>query len=264
MKKLLTSTLLIIFLGLIAATQYLYDEEKSKRPKPSPYVLSAEVVRAANLGLDNAASDLIWLSAIQYFGDWQTDEYQKIDDYIFLANELDPKFSYPYAFGVLILPSVNMADEAIKIGEKGLKNIQNDWRIPYYMATTYHINKEDQANALRYFDIAAHTKDAPDNIKVVASVYGSNSDMRDKSKAIWQGIFDNSNDEVVKERAYNYILHYEILELLEVAGEKYKEKTGNYPTDLEQLVSENILKEIPKDPLGFELLMTETGRVTIK
>ncbi len=264
MKNLLITLILIIFLGLIVATQYLYDEEKSRRPKPSPYVLSAEVVRAADLGLHNAASDLIWLSAIQYFGDWQTDEYQKIDDYIFLANDLDPKFSYPYAFGVLILPSVNMADEAIEIGERGLRVINDDWRIPYYMATTYHIQKEDQANALKYFDIAAHTPGAPDNIKVVASIYGSNSDMRDKSKAIWQGIFENSEDEVVAERAYNYVLHYEILEFLEIAAEKYKEKLGSYPSELEQLVSANILKEIPEDPLGFGFLITETGRVTIK
>jgi len=222
------------------------------------------VVRAADLGLHNATSDMIWLSAIQYFGDWQTDKYQKIDDYIFLANDLDPKFSYPYAFGVLILPSVEMADEALEIGKKGLENIDDDWRIPYYMATTYHIQKEDQANALRYFDIAAHTKDAPDNIKVVASVYGSNSDMREKSKAVWRGIFENSEDEVVSEKAYNYVLHYEILDLLEEAAEKYKDKIGSYPSELEQLVDENILKEIPGDPLGFEFAITETGRVTIK
>ena len=66
------------------------------------------------------------------------------------------------------------------------------------------------------------------------------------------------------ERAYNYVFHYEILELLEDAAQKYKEKIGGYPSELELLVSKNILKEIPKDPLGFEFIITETGRATIK
>lgn len=264
MKKLLTSIIILLALGLVVSTQYIYDEEKSKSSKPSPYVLSAEVVRAADLGLHNAASDLIWLSAIQYFGDWQTDKYQKTDDYIRLANELDPKFSYPYAFGVLILPSVDMADEAIEIGEMGIENIDDDWRISYYIATTYHIYKDDQANALKYFDIAANTPGVPDNVKTVAATYGSNQDMRSKSKAVWQGIFENSEDEVVRERAYNYVLHYEIMDFLEEATDKYKDEVGNYPEDLEQLVSGGILKEIPKDPLGYEFVITESGRVRVK
>lgn len=264
MKKILTSIIILFTLGLIVISQYLYDEEKSKRDKPSPLVLGAQAVRAADLGLDSAASDLIWLASIQYFGDWQTDGYQKIDDYINLANELDPKFAYPYAFGVLILPSVNMIDEALKIGEEGLKNVDYDWRIPYYMATTYHISKEDQANALKYFDIAAETPGAPENIKRITATYGSNQDMRAKSKAVWQGIFENSKDEVVQERAYKHVLHYEILDFLEEAAEKYKKKNGNYPEKLDQLVSENILVEIPKDPLGFNFVITEIGRVRIK
>ena len=262
--KILKYFLTAVLLALVVTIQFLYDEEKEKRPKPSPYVLSAEVVRAADLGLHNAASDMIWLSAIQYFGDWQTDKFQKIDDYLFLSSDLDPKFSYPYAFGVLILPSVDMADQAIELGEKGIENVQDDWRIPYYMATTYHIHKEDQANALKYFDLAANTEGAPENIKFVATIYGSNADMRAKSKTVWQGVFENSEDEVVIERAYNYVFHYEILELLEDAAQKYKEKIGSYPSELDLLVSANILTEIPADPLGFELTITETGRATIK
>ncbi len=262
--NILKSFSLIILLSIAVVTQVIYDGEKSRRPKLSPYVLPTEVVKAADLGLHNTASDLIWLSAIQYFGDWQTDKYQKIDDYILLANELDPKFSYPYAFGVLILPSVNMTDQALEIGQRGLENIDDDWRIPYYMATTYHISKNDQENALKYFDISANTPGASDNIKLIAITYGSNANMRLKSKAVWQGIFDNSKDEVVKEKAYNHVLHYEILDFLEKAAEKYKEKFGNYPSDLEQLVSENILVELPIDPLGFELAITTGGRIVIK
>lgn len=264
MKSFLKSLIFISFFALIIASQIFSDGAKAKMEKPSPLVMPAKVAEIIDLGLNNAAADLYWLAAIQYFGDWQDDNYTKLVNYIKAANELDPKFSYPYAFGALILPSLGQTDEAIAIAKDGIANSDPDYRIPYYLAVTYFLNKQDYTSAAYYFDLAARTPGAPDNVKTISASFNSRPDLRSQSIAIWTSIYENTNDEVVRERAKAYILHYEILNLLENAAAQYNKMTGSYPQNIEDLVSTKILKAIPADPFSFSYYIDSEGRARIK
>lgn len=249
-----------MFAGLITC-QFFYDKSKSKSPVVSPYVLNTDVVKASDLGLDSAASSLYWLTSIQYFGGWQSDNYQKMDDYINLVTDLDPNFSHPYAFATLVMPAINLTDQAIEIGKKGVEKSEPNWEIPYNLALVYHMDVKDQANATKYFDIAANTPGAPDNVKWIATNYGTRPDMRDQTLLIWQGIAENTKDEVLRDRANAYIYHYKLMTFLEEAGKEYYQKYGNYPDPVEKLVEAKILKEIPLDPFGYTFKFDTDGRV---
>ena len=263
MKRSFLASIFILIFACIIVVQIFYDSGKGNRVYVEPLILKPEIVKAANLGLNNATADLEWLSAIQYVGGGESRTYEKLADYLFLSANLDQKFSYPYAFGVLMLPMFGQTDRGLELGQLGIDNKINDWRIPYYMATTYH-QKDDQKNAAKYFDIAANTPGAPDNIKKVAATYGTRADIREKTKQIWIGIYDTSNDEVVRERAKNYILHFEILDLLEQAAKEYYKINNKYPTTPDDLVTGRILRAIPPDPFGFVYVFDETGRAQIK
>lgn len=255
--------IIILFSGVILS-QYFFDQNKRKRIKLSPVLPKFEIVEASDLGLDNAFADYYYLSAIQYFGDWRSDNYEKLDDYIKLVNDLNPKFSHPYAFATLILPELGQTDNAIEIAKTGIEKAEPDWQIPYYLAIAYFLNKKDPAEAMRYFDLAARTEGAPENIQKVATNFRTRPDLRQQSKEIWISLYENSNDEVIEERAKKYITHYEILDLLENSAEKYKEKTGSYPSDPELLIKEKILKAIPPDPFGYQFEIGNNGRARIK
>ena len=255
--------IVVLFTGIIFSQRF-YDSAKAKEGKPSPYVPAANVVKAMDLGLDSAAASFYWLSAIQYLGDWQVDGYQKLDDYIVLSNELDPKFSHPYAFASLLLPTVGQADKAIEIGKNGIEKADPDWEIPYYTAMTYHMEKGDSANAAKYFDIAANTSGAPDNIKWVAANYGSRPDLRDQTKMIWQGIVENTNDQELRKHAEVYLYHFELMDFLEQAATKYKNTYNSYPDPIEKLVESQILRELPSDPFGYKFYIDANGRCRIK
>lgn len=263
MKRSFLASVFILIFTCIIVVQIFYDTGKGKQIFIEPLVLKADVVKAANLGLNNATADIEWLAAIQYVGGGESKTYEKLDDYLFLSAELDPKFSYPYAFGVLILPMFGQTDRGLELGQLGVNNKVNDWKIPYYMATTYH-QLDNTEKAAEYFDIAATTPGAPDNIKKIAATYGTRSDLRQKTKQIWIGIYDNSNDEVVRERAKNYILHYEILDLLEQAAKQYYNMNNKYPATPDDLVAAKILRAVPPDPFGFQYTFDETGRAQIK
>lgn len=265
MKKLyLTICFLIAMSGLIYI-QYQFDQNKQKQSVPEPLVLRPEIVRAADLGLHNAASDTAWLAAIQYFGGGQTQTYEKLPDYLFLSADLDTRFAYPYAFGALILPGANKVDEGIRIAKLGIEREIPDYRIPYYLASTYHITLNDQKNAALYFDVAANTTGAPAGIKRVAANYGARPDLRSQTRDIWQGILETSKDDVVKEKAQNYIDHFDLMTELEKLAKIYKERNGAYPADVDQLITEKILPNVPADPFGFQYKFNaETGRAEIK
>lgn len=268
MKKFQKIYLGIVFLFAVTAiifVQFFADQAKAEGSPVDPYVPNSKIVKVLDLGLNNAAADISWLFAIQYFGGRLTPTYDSLDDYLFLSADLDPKFSYPYAFGVLLLPSVGQTDRSFELGEQGIRNSTPDWRIPYYMATTYHMTKNDTENAAKYFDLAAHTVGAPDNIQKVAASYGTRPDLRSQTELIWQGIYDGSTDMVVKERAKDYLTHLALLDFLEEAAKEYKKINNKFPDDTDQLLSSHILRAIPADPFGYQYKFNaETGRAEIK
>ncbi|MEK9156222.1 MAG: hypothetical protein AAB360_02865 [Patescibacteria group bacterium] len=263
MKKNFKFLTIILLLAGIVATQVFYDKQKSKAAYSEPLVLKAEIVKVVDLGLHNAVADLMWLASIQYFGGGTSKTNEKLDDYLFAATELDPKFSYPYAFGALVLPGLKQTDQAVTLADKGIRDADPDWRIPYYLAATYHIDLKDYKNAAKYFDLAARTAGAPANIQAIAASYGTRPDLRSQTKQIWLGIMETSRDETLIERARLYVAHYELLDFLEFYTGEYQKKNGEYPAKLDDLVAAGILKGIPQDPFGLKLIIDpETGRVS--
>jgi hypothetical protein len=260
----LTICFLLLFASLIFC-QYQYDQNRKKVLPPEPFVPNTQVVKAIDLGLDNAAADAAWLAGIQYFGGGETRTYEKLPEYVTLSANLDEKFAYPYAFGALVLPGIGLIDQGIEIAKLGIDRHVADYRIPYYLATTYHINKEDTENAALMFDLAANTPGAPAGIKKVAANYGTRPDLRSQTRDIWQGIHDTTKDDVVKEMARKYLDHFDLLTALEKLANVYKEKNGKYPIDVNQFVTEGILPSVPTDPFGFEYSFDPaSGRTVIK
>lgn len=253
----LRSAIPFFLLASIVLLQYFFDIEKKDRPFIPPAVLPAQAIKLGNLGLHSASSVLMWLNTVQYIP-------SKTAEMIEVTNNLDPKFSYPYAFAALTLPSMKLADKAVTIAKNGLANADPDWRIPYYLATAYHIFLHDRKNAAFYFDMAVNTPGAPEKIKSISARYSANVDELERIKAIWTSIYETSNDPEMQERAKNYLLHVEIVRVLEKALNIYKTRYGYYPLKLEDLVQKKILKDIPLSPLGVSFDIKPGGKIIIQ
>jgi len=257
-SKSIVSTLFLVFiLGIIVSSQYYFDATKTKRSLIPPTIIPAQVIKIGDLGLHSATSALMWIYTIQQ----ASTHPAKVPELIEVTTNLDPKFGYPYAFAALILPPLGFKDEGVNLALKGIQKAGTDWRIPYYLATTYHIFFGDRKNALLYFEIAANTPSAPKEVKIVASRYGTSKDNREQTKEIWNSIYLTSDDEIIKERAIQFITHIEIIELLERAVTIYRQKFGYLPSKIEDLAQPGILKEIPVSPLGVKYLLDPSGRI---
>ncbi|MBI3627615.1 MAG: hypothetical protein HY220_02625 [Candidatus Sungbacteria bacterium] len=247
--------------ALIITSQYQWDRLRGKTD-PLPFLVPPpRTVRAIDLGLHNAAANLLWLNTIQEFSDIRWKHYEKIFvSNINTINELDPKFSYPYAFAAIIIPAIDPAKTniAIEIGKRGVLNSPADWRIPYYVALDYHTLGK-RADAARYFDIASRVPGAPEAVKTIAANYGAAKNIRVQTEQIWTSIYETSNDEVLRERAKLYIEHFQILDILDKAVAQYKQKTGSFPVSLDDLVKKQIIRFIPPDPFSIRYTIDQYG-----
>ncbi|MBM3261469.1 hypothetical protein FJY93_03550 [Candidatus Kaiserbacteria bacterium] len=249
----------VLLLCAVALAQWGYDASKPPEVFTPLVVFPVPVLRSAGLGLDSALASLIWLNAIQQIGEVYG-SYEGLIGDIRTINALDPQFAYPYAFAELVIPSLDPSklSDAIAIGQRGVEHTA-DWRIPFYLASTYVVHLDDRENALKYFGIAARTPGIPSRIQATALNYGTQKDKRAQTKAIWESLYESSDDELLREQAYTNLVHIGILEMLEEGIRRYKASKGKNPKEVQDLVRAGLIREVPQDPLGFVYTIADDG-----
>lgn len=260
----------IVFLvTAIASTQFLYDATKITPPTGTSGGLSPELVRMMDMGFHSTVGSFLWVATMPDILDLFNGKTEYVGEVGYI-NAVDPKLSYPYAFSVLTLPIVPTStgymtglSDAMAIGQRGLQNANPDWRIPYYLATNYYLQLHDMKDAALYFDMAAQTPGVPYYAQRFAENFGNEQKDRDRTIALWETIRDTTNDPDTKARAQAYIDHLEIFDYLEAAAAQYKTDFGSFPTNLDQLITKNIIPSIPTDPFGYTFIINKDGTVSL-
>lgn len=260
-------TIFFFLVGAVILLQHISDLQKIEIPNIDRHI-SPDFIKAFDLGLHTVVATNIWLDVrteIPFIKNQSN--YERFAEGFELINELDPKFSLPYYYSVLVLPTTKYdgsVDAAIEIGERGIRFSAPNWKLPFYLAATYHIYRDDKENAAKYFDIAANTPGMPEIVRRYAINYGIMPKVRDKTIQVWKAIYESIEDEAIKERALKYVEHFELLNLLDDAIALYKKRFGSYPEKLDELVNKQILRAVPRSPFGFEFDIYEDGLAGIK
>ncbi len=255
----------ILAVALLAGIIGAQLQSDAHQPKKSAQIFtyySPTMLQIADLGLHTATASLLWLGVIQNIG--TQGSFLGLANNIQTINALDPKWSYPYAFGVLMIPMMDQDElqNALAIGKAGVAQRLADWHIPFYLAMTYHLSLKDEQDAQLYMTTTATTPGVPDGVRISALNYGARTDLREKTKAIWTAIYDNSKDDVVRQQAKNAVEHIDIMDVLDQAIALYKKHYGVYPKTLDSLVTAGILTETPADPLGITFGIDMDGKLT--
>ena len=217
-----------------------------------PQPLSPAMAKASSFGSNEFMADYYWLQFIQYYGGGDPyGKYRKLAEIFNTITDLSPKFSQAYQTGLLILPAEGFVDQAIALGEKGQRNLPNDWEMPYYTGLVYHIYKKDYTKAAEEFAQAAALPDAPPITKLFVGIYYNKANDRDTAYTIFQVIYETSQDSYVKERASKYVGHLERVFQLEDAVKTFHDRYGRYPDNLDELVTKKIIDKLPVSPLSI-------------
>ncbi|MFQ5992786.1 MAG: tetratricopeptide repeat protein [Nitrospiraceae bacterium] len=268
---LLSGSLLLIIGG--TAIGLLLEAERrrpaSVRAAELSYLPKGEYLKVAALGYRQMVADLIWLRAVQHLGERKQSAqgylwaYHAVD----VVTDLDPKFAFAYqAAGVVLGVWAGLPHESVAILSKGMRHNPEVWQLPFYAGYDYFYELHDPATAAKYFRIASSLPGSPEYLPKLAARMTVEAGDPDAAMEFLERMYQSTQDQRVREglawRIKEVIVERDI-RFLEEGVRRYRTQYGKLPLKLGDLVSGNIILQIPPEPFGgrYQLNAAE-GTVT--
>lgn len=268
------SIYLIVFLFIVSSLQKLYDTNTWKTSEyefvinnEDKYILPAFIVKNFSFGFNAVLADAYWIMAIQDLSTWnrKTDFYYK--EYENVAT-LDPRFAYPYLFGILVTASKKYPDSVNKIepiAKIGIENIPFNWEIPFYLGSQFNLLKEYQ-KAFHYLEVAAKRPIVPQSVQKAYDLYGKKKVIdTEATRSIMKAMYETTESTTTKKIIRTGLISEELNTLLKDPLNQYKKENGTYPTSLDELIKANIIQVSPSILADYNIRIDQlTGLITIK
>jgi hypothetical protein len=241
------------------------------------YFSSPQVIQKMALGYDGLIADIYWMRAIQYYGrrdeaDRRRVRYGNLAKLLDITTTLDPDLLDAYFFGASFLAEPDPLGagqpwEAIRLLDKGIGRHPSQWRLYFSKGFIYfwHLNNYQAAGEV--WLEGARVPNAPPWMEGLAAMSLSKGGAVETARSLWQRQYQESDRADLKENAKNHLFSLQVDEqiwTLEFLLEKYRKKTGAFPTRLEALVRAGLLNYVPRDPYGAPYLYgSATGKVSL-
>jgi len=262
-----------LYIALFIVIVYLQiNYDKTLRAKTlnttgiTKYILPSFVVNNFSFGFKNILADLYWINLIQDFTKWNHKDDFYFDEYRNLAT-LDPKFSYPYLFGILTVSLKKIPNNLHKmepISNIGIKNLPDNWEIPFYLGTEFN-SLRNYEKALQYIEIAISRPDAPIAVQTAYDLYKKKKLSVDNASQMFiQTIYDTTESKTIKTILDKEIMLINLNKVISTVVEAYKNKFGIYPSSVDDLAQKKFMKVSPALEKEFIVKINKnTGEVRV-
>lgn len=213
--------------------------------------LNGATVRRVSLGFNGLAADWYWMRSLQYVGGklLNANESIRLDDMSTLnlkllaplldaATTLDPEFMEPYEYAAMVLPAVNV-EEAIRITEKGIAANPNAWQLYQHLGYVYW-QRHDYQKSAEVYAVGGKVPGAPRWMAEMGARMLAEGGSRQAARQMYQHLYDESQDEQVKQTLQRRLLQIDSFEQREfirrVLGE-YSARTGRCPASWKDLTA---------------------------
>lgn len=255
MKKIIPSVIFITLSILVITFQKNYDARSksftTRLTATTRNLIPAKFLPYITFGFTNILTDSYWIRSVQDFTVWNGKDPYYLN-YFKNISTLDPTFEYPYLFSILIVPQNKDVATLSKIAEfadNGIRAIKTSWKIPFYLGTQYYLFTKKYDPAEKYLSIAAKVTGAPDGVFLIYSTFvGRNNPLHIKSesdfilaKELLKVIYNNTDNETIKEMASKGIEEKFISQMLEKGIIAYKEKYKRYPKTVGEMLAVNFI-----------------------
>lgn len=243
---------------------------KTPQAAEQVFVLPGSLLQVLSLGHQRLVADLLWLQAIQYYGDKlirRTAHMPNLAPYFDAITDLDPQFERAFSFGAYALADdLKAPDKAMALLEKGIRANPRAWGLVNQAGFVSYFYLKNPLRAAGYFSKAAQLPDTPPLARrMAARLYATGGDHA-LSLALWKDIYDSAPDGFTRDRALRNMLEIRAkldLETLERAIAAYQAREKQPPRRLQDLVGKD-LPRLPLDPIKRPYRYdAATARVTV-
>jgi hypothetical protein len=199
---------IVITAGLFVSTIVVRGHSYRPRLNDSMYLPSGKFIGEMSLGYKQLAADVVWLSAVQYYGEYRFDKHDLtyFEGLIDIVTTLDPHFIFAYIFGALVICSdIGSMDNGVAILKKGMKHNPGSWQLPFEIGLLYYVSAGNAELAARYFDLASRVPGAPEMTDRFAAFVYSKAGHTETSIRMWEELAENTEEPIMKVLAERYI-----------------------------------------------------------
>lgn len=237
----------------------------------SGYVLPSSILKITSLEFDGLASDFMFLKAITFIGG--TDERKESPEQkksgltwvyhvLDAATDLDPYFIEPYYLANAYLPwKAGMVSETNILLEKGSRYRDWDWMLPFYIGFNHFFFLHDSAKASEYLMLASRKPDASPFLGSIAARLAYQGRKTENAIIFLEEILRVTEDEAIRKRYKTRIEALKAIFSLEQSADLYKKKFKKNPSTIDELLTRQIIKELPHEPYGGSFYIDSEGKV---
>ena len=264
LKSIVLPAVIIVagFAAVICLSRYL-DRHRPEMPagyEDTDLSMNGSKLKGFALGFEGLMADWYWMRSLQYIGGKLVNSTTEIDledlrdlnprllhPYLDNATDLDPHFIAVYSYGAVILPAID-PEKAIAITQKGIANNPNEWRLYQHLGYIYW--------KLKRYDEAADTYEKGSQIagsspfmKMMAAVMRTEGGSRATSRAIYQQMLADSEDEQVRITATRRLQQIDSLDEREAIDRvlaDFKEKNGRCANSFGEIASALFQVKLPE------------------
>jgi len=197
-----------VVLGLLLSTVWVQKYRYRPYLHEKLYLPSGKFVREFSLGYREVVADAVWLSAVQYYGDFRKGNHdlRYFSGLIDIVTSLDPHFTFAYLFGALVVSEdAGSFEEGTDILKRGMSRNPTSWQLPFEIGFLNFVNRRDNALAARYFELASRLPGAPEYAGRFAAFVYSKAGDSGSSIRMWEEYKEHADDPFLKELAERYI-----------------------------------------------------------
>jgi hypothetical protein len=270
----------VVILGMFVGsvfTMKLLDQERGLQATLEEvlYLPSGKVLKRLSLGYSSLLADIYWTRAVQYFGTRHVVggmHYELLPSLLDITSDLDPHIVEVYQFGSIFLSDqppngAGRPDKAVELVEKGIRENPSFWRLYVTLGFVHYMDRHDYKAAQEAFEKGSEVPGALSWMKVLAARMAENRKDVNTAIALWQAVYTTTGDKDIKQTALSHLdsiqADLDIMQLDRIVNQ-YHQRQGTYPESWDALISEGVLRGVPKDPHGNPYVLKRNGVIGVQ
>lgn len=201
----------------------------------------------------------------------QDPRYRQLYPLLNITTTLDPYFSIAYRFGAIFLSEAppggpGRSDLAIALLEKGITASPQKWQYYLDLGFVYYWARQDYVSAAHWFERASTIPGSAWWLKPLAANTLAVGGDRRASRQLYSALAKDADNDFVRNDARRRLRQLEALDqmdALRAVVAKFKTARGEQRIAWPTLIGAGLLRDIPRDPDGYPLILSPSGDVSL-